>query len=108
MKIMPKLNTLGDIKKQQVRAQKAAQKALQQAKEAKALQEALEKQRADELMTQEIARKVARSIIGQRKFVTVQVNSGKDFSAREAIQGYSGRLSSTESDWAPWSINFKK
>ena len=95
---MVKIGNLGTIKKAQEKAQRKAQQAAQIARE-KAEQERLEKQ------TQEITHRVARQVLGRLRIVDVY-NSNPKFRVAPVIQSYEGKLSLTNSEWAPWSKSF--
>lgn len=64
---------------------------------------------ARDLKLKELTAKVAKSIMDPMKKVTVNVNGDiVEFSTEAVINDYLGRMSMTDSIWAPWSKSFKK
>lgn len=51
---------------------------------------------------------IAREIVGQNKFVSLQRAQGDvaEFSANKVVQNYAGKLEINDSIWAPWSKSF--
>ena len=101
--------SLKTIFKKQAQEKRAQQKAAERAREIAEIRASLAKQKAEELKIQAICKKVARTIINPNRRVTVQVNGDiADFSINELVQKQKGTLSTSNSDWAPWSISYRK